>query len=147
MKETEIAFFTQEIDLEIKNKDAFSAWVIRTIRKEAKIPGEINFIFCNDNFLIDINRKYLNHDYYTDIITFDNSDFENEISGDIFISYERVIENAQKLSVYIDKEMSRVVIHGVLHLIGYNDNKIEEIAEMREKEDYYIAQKSFRIIN
>ena len=147
MKETEIAFFTQEIDLEIKNKDALSAWVIRTIRKEAKIPGEINFIFCNDNFLIDINRKYLNHDYYTDIITFDNSDFENEISGDIFISYERVIENAKKLSVYIDKEMSRVVIHGVLHLIGYNDNKIEEIAEMREKEDYYIAQKSFRIIN
>lgn len=147
MKETEIAFFTQEIDLEIKNKDALSAWVIRTIRKEAKIPGEINFIFCNDNFLIDINRKYLNHDYYTDIITFDNSDFENEISGDIFISYERVIENAQKLSVYIDKEMSRVVIHGVLHLIGYNDSKIKEIAEMREKEDYYIAQKSFRIIN
>jgi len=147
MKETEIAFFTQEIDLEIKNKDALSAWVIRTIRKEAKIPGEINFIFCNDNFLIDINRKYLNHDYYTDIITFDNSDFENEISGDIFISYERVIENAKKLSVYIDKEMSRVVIHGVLHLIGYNDSKIKEIAEMREKEDYYIAQKSFRIIN
>lgn len=147
MKEIEITFYNNEIELEIEKKNELIKWIINTINEEGKITGEINYIFCSDKYLIDINKKFLNHNYYTDIIAFDNSDFENEISGDIFISYERVFENATKFSVEIDKEMSRVIIHGILHLIGYKDSIKKDIVEMRKKEDYYISKKSFKIIN
>ncbi len=147
MKETEINIFTQGIKFKIKNEEKFSDWIIGTIVNEGKIAGAINFIFCNDSYLLKINKKYLQHDFYTDIVTFDNSDKENEISGDIFISYERVVENAEKLSKSLEDETSRVSIHGILHLIGYKDIESEEIKEMRNKEDQYISQKKFKIIN
>lgn len=147
MKETEINIFTQGIKFKIKNEEKFRNWIIGTIVNEGKIAGTINFIFCNDSYLLKINKKYLQHDFYTDIVTFDNSDKENEISGDIFISYERVVENAEKLSKSLEDEASRVSIHGILHLIGYKDIESEEIKEMRNKEDQYISQKKFNIIN
>lgn len=147
MKETEINIFTQGIKFKIKNEEKFSDWIIGTIVNEGKIAGAINFIFCNDSYLLKINKKYLQHDFYTDIVTFNNSDKENEISGDIFISYERVVENAEKLSKSLEDETSRVSIHGILHLIGYKDIESEEIKEMRNKEDQYISQKKFNIIN
>ena len=93
---------------------------------------------------MEINKKFLQHDFYTDIVTFDNSEKANEISGDIFISYERVIENAVKLSELLEYEISRVTIHGILHLMGYNDSNSKEIEEMRNKEDQYIFQKKFK---
>lgn len=147
MKETEINIFTQGIKFKIKNEEKFKNWIIETIVNEGKIAGAINFIFCNDSYLLKINKKYLQHDFYTDIVTFNNSDKENEISGDIFISYERVVENAGKLSESLEDETSRVSIHGILHLIGYKDIESEEIKEMRNKEDQYISQKKFNIIN
>lgn len=147
MKETEINIFTQGIKFKIKNEEKFRDWIIGTIVNEGKIAGAINFIFCNDSYLLKINKKYLQHDFYTDIVTFDNSDKENEISGDIFISYERVVENAEKLSKSLEDETSRVSIHGILHLIGYKDIESEEIKEMRNKENQYISQKKFNIIN
>ena len=147
MKETEINIFTQGIKFKIKNEEKFKNWIIETIVNEGKIAGAINFIFCNDSYLLKINKKYLQHDFYTDIVTFNNSDKENEISGDIFISYERVVENAGKLSESLEDETSRVSIHGILHLIGYKDIESEEIKEMRNKEDQYISQKKFNIIS
>lgn len=147
MKKIEINIFTQGIKFKIKNEEKFRNWIIGTIVNEGKIAGAINFIFCNDSYLLKINKKYLQHDFYTDIVTFNNSDKENEISGDIFISYERVVENAGKLSESLENETSRVSIHGILHLIGYKDIESEEIKEMRNKEDQYISQKKFNIIN
>ena len=147
MKETERNIFAQGVKSKVKNEEKFRDWIIGTIVNEGKIAGAINFIFCNDSYLLKINKKYLQHDFYTDIVTFNNSDKENEISGDIFISYERVVENAEKLSKSLEDETSRVSIHGILHLIGYKDIESEEIKEMRNKEDQYISQKKFNIIN
>ncbi len=147
MKKNTLNIFTQGIQLKIKNKEKFRDWILGIIEKEGKYAGEINFIYCNDNYLLEINKKYLQHDYYTDIVTFDNSEKENEISGDIFISYERVVENAEKILEETENEVSRVSVHGILHLIGYNDTKKEEIEEMRKIEDLYIFQKTFKIIN
>lgn len=147
MKEAEINIFTQGIKFTIEKEKEFKDWIIEVIVNEGKNAGEINFIYCSDKYLLEINKKFLQHDFYTDIVTFDNSEKANEISGDIFISYERVIENAVKLSELLEYEISRVTIHGILHLIGYNDSNSKEIEEMRNKEDQYIFQKKFKFNN
>ena len=113
-------------------------WITAVIKEEGFIEGDINYIFMNDEMLLNINEEFLGHDTYTDIITFDLSEEENEISGEIFISTERVIENAVKFKVSYPEEMHRVLIHGILHLCGYNDKTEEEKVEMRAKEDYYL---------
>lgn len=102
--------------------------------------GELNFIFCSDEYLLSINQEYLNHDTFTDIITFDNSDTAKVISGDIFISIPRVKENASNLGVEEPEELRRVIIHGVLHLAGYFDKSKTDKALMTEKEDYYLSR-------
>jgi rRNA maturation RNase YbeY len=99
--------------------------------------GDLCFIFCSDLFLLDMNKKHLNHDYYTDVITFDYT-ADNVVSGDIFISVERIDENARKFGVSFNHELSRVMYHGVLHLCGYDDKQKDEKRTMREKEDFYI---------
>lgn len=99
----------------------------------------VNYVLCSDEYLLEMNRQYLEHDYYTDILTFDNSESDTEIEGDIFISFERVYENAGSESVSPDQELRRVLAHGVLHLCGYNDHTAEEKANMRKKEDYYLS--------
>ena len=114
-------------------------WIKSVILEESKMPGEINIVFMGDDELKKINSKYLKHDYYTDVITF-NYNIENEISGDIFISYDRIVENAARYGSDKDNEVNRVMIHGILHLLGYNDKRENEILRIRKKEDYYLGQ-------
>ncbi|MDR1583810.1 MAG: rRNA maturation RNase YbeY [Prevotellaceae bacterium] len=107
------------------------------IKMENKKAGDLCFIFCTDDFLLDINKKHLNHDYYTDVITFDYT-VNDVISGDIFISLQRVEENAGKFGVSFAHELSRIIYHGLLHLCGYNDQSNDEKRAMSEKEDFYL---------
>ncbi|NBL65753.1 rRNA maturation RNase YbeY [Flavobacterium sp. NST-5] len=126
--------FNYETDFEIANKADFTNWISRVIASENKTEGEINYIFCNDDYLHQINLEYLNHDTLTDIISFDYS-VGNEIHGDIYISVERVADNAQDFEVSFDEELRRVIIHGVLHYCGYKDKSPEQEILMRQKED------------
>jgi len=112
------------------------------ITSELKEFGEITLVFCSDSYLLDINKKYLNHNYFTDIITF-NYVNENIISGDLFISIDRIRENANEYGITVVNELYRVIFHGVLHLIGYNDKTDDEKKIMREKEDYYLKKVDF----
>ena len=135
-----INFFTEDIAYKLKNKTIIRKWIGDSVQAENSFLGELNFIFCSDEYLLKINQEYLNHDTYTDIITFDNSEEENEISGDIFISVERVAENAGKYEIDADTELKRVIIHGVLHLIGFPDKKPEEKELMTSKENHYLSK-------
>ena len=113
-------------------------WLQQVIRKEGKIPGDISYIFCDDAYMIDQNNKFLNHDTYTDIITFDECVGEI-VSGSILISADRVEENATKFGKTFENELLRVVVHGTLHLCGYKDKTEEEAKMMRQKEDESLA--------
>ena len=115
-------------------------WITAVIQEENFVEGDINYIFMNDEMLLELNKKFLDHDTYTDIITFDLSEKENVVSGEIYISTDRVIENAAKYNVIYPEEMHRVLIHGILHLCGYNDKSEEEKEEMRAKENYYLGK-------
>ena len=134
-----INFFSQVDSFKFPQPRKTSAWIQAAIRKEKRKLGQLNFIFCSDEDLLQINVQYLNHKTYTDIITFDNSDVEGELEGDIFISVDRVKENAEDLEVSFQDELHRVVIHGVLHLIGYSDKTPGKKKEMRKKEDAYLS--------
>ncbi len=112
---------------------------MRTIEKEGKEAGLISFIVSNDEFLVKLNREYLHHDFYTDVITFDYSEDGKGVSGDVYISLERVEENAKDLQIRVIDELYRVMIHGVLHLLGYSDSDDSTRQIMREKEDYYLS--------
>ncbi len=136
-----ILFFEEDIKLKIKKKLALKKWLKYTVEKEKKSVSELNYIFCSDEYLLEMNVSYLNHDTLTDIITFDNSEEADVITGDIFISIERVIENAKKFEVDFEDELHRVMVHGVLHLIGYKDKKKEEKEKMRAKENYYLNKR------
>lgn len=116
------------------------SWIKETIALEGKKHGAINIIFCNDEYLYNINSEYLNHRYYTDIITFNQATDEQYISGDLYISVERVSENAQHFGSTFEREISRVIIHGILHLLGYGDSSEEEKSVMRSKEDQYLLK-------
>ncbi|WP_374445718.1 rRNA maturation RNase YbeY [Epilithonimonas sp.] len=116
-----------------------SKWLEHLITTENKKPGEINYIFCDDEYLLKVNQDYLDHDYYTDIITFDYVKGKT-ISGDIFVSLPRILDNASTLSQDFEKEFNRVLAHGILHLCGYKDKTEEEQIQMRAKEDFYISQ-------
>lgn len=136
-----INFFSEDIQFTLKDKIRLRKWVTKTIENEELKLGELNFIFCSDHYLLNINQEYLKHDTFTDIITFDNSDAADLISGDIFISVERITENAKNLNINFNDELHRVMIHGVLHLIGYPDKEKEEKIFMTSKEDSYLAQR------
>ena len=127
--------FSEDTSFQFSDQAPTSVWIERIINQEKRVTGDLNFIFCSDTHLHQMNLTYLNHDNLTDIITFDNSDTVEHISGDVFISVDRVIENAAGLSTDFEQELNRVIIHGILHLIGYNDKSPEEKARMREKED------------
>jgi probable rRNA maturation factor len=132
-----INFYTEDIQFVLKNKTRLKQWIKSTIEKKKRKTGDITFIFCSDNYLLDINRHYLNHDTYTDIITFDYSkeDTKKGISGDIFISVDRVKENAEKFSKTLENELHRVIIHGTLHLLDYTDKTKLAKQEMTKQED------------
>lgn len=138
-----IHFFIEDIEFKLKNKTILKKWIIESVESENSFVGELNFIFCSDEYLLKINQEYLNHDTYTDIITFDNSEEEDEISGDIFISAERVTENASQLNIDPQTELHRVIIHGVLHLIGFLDKVPKDKALMTSKEDHYLNSRNF----
>lgn len=121
------------------NQNRIREWVMRTIEKEGKEAGLISFIVSNDEFLVKLNREYLHHDFYTDVITFDYSEDGKGVSGDVYISLERVEENAKDLQIRVIDELYRVMIHGVLHLLGYSDSDDSTRQIMREKEDYYLS--------
>jgi rRNA maturation RNase YbeY len=133
---TEINFFFEDIN-PISIDETLKKWIEDTIIAENKTPGTINYIFCSDPYILKINIDYLNHNYYTDIITF-NYCANNIISGDIFISLDTVKSNAKEYNQTFEKELQRVIIHGVLHLLGYNDKTESELFEMRQKEDFYL---------
>lgn len=133
-----IHFFTEETPFQLKQKLNRKKWLKEIAKGENYSINDLNYIFCTDEYLYEINVEYLNHDTYTDIITFDNSEIENEIEADIFISVDRVKENASKLNVPIEDELSRVISHGLFHLMGYKDKKKAEAELMRSKEEFAI---------
>lgn len=135
-----INYFIEDLKFTLKDKKKFKTWIIETILSEGYSPGEINYIFCSDKYLLDLNISYLNHNTYTDIITFNNSDEDKEVCGDIFISIDRVKENSTKLSTEFDNELKRVIIHGILHLCGYKDKTKNEQSEMSK---VFIVQQMF----
>ena len=137
-----INFFYEEIEFRIEDETKIKNWIDSIINSYNNKTVELNYIFCNDEYLHKINVEYLNHDTYTDIITFDNSEEENEIEGDLFISIERIKENAILLNTDTNHELHRVMIHGVLHLIGYGDKSEDDKKIMRKKEDEAIASLS-----
>lgn len=126
---------TEEIELP-KN---VTSWIEELIEEEEKKLGDITYIFCDDEYLLEINKQYLQHDYYTDIITFDYVKGKI-ISGDIFVSLQRISDNSSTLAIPFEKELLRVTAHGVLHLCGYKDKKQEEEKLMRSKENYYLEK-------
>jgi probable rRNA maturation factor len=143
MPRVPIHFFSEDISYTLKQKLLVRDWINQAILSEGYKLGELTFIFTSDDYLLNINREYLNHDTYTDIITFDNSEVEKEISGDIFISIERVRENSAKFNVSERDELHRVMIHGTLHLLGYPDKGKEAKKVMTAKEDHYLSVRAF----
>ena len=126
--------FNYESDFTLENEEAIAAWLSAVIVSENKSEGEISYIFCDDEYLHKINLEYLNHDTLTDIISFDYT-MGNEISGDIFVSIERVLDNAKDYNTLFEDELKRVLVHGVLHYCGYKDKSEEDELLMRSKED------------
>ncbi len=133
-----ITFVFQDIDLFPFPEDKFRKWIFDVINSERKTPGMLNYILCSDAYLLEMNKTYLSHDTLTDIITFDYSEDFGDISGDIFISIERVEENAKQFEVEFIHELSRVLAHGVLHICGYKDKTTRQKQTMREKENHYL---------
>ena len=133
-----ILFNTEEINFSLSNEQSIIKWIESTIITEGKILGEISYIFCDDKYLHNINLEYLQHDTYTDIITFDYTEMDI-ISSDIFISIDRIKENATTFSKTFDNELHRVIIHGILHLLGYKDKSDIDAKMMRSKEDFYLT--------
>lgn len=131
-----INYFKEDTSIDLRTLSKKKGWINSIAKQKGFEIEELNYIFCSDEYLLKINQDYLNHNTYTDIITFDNSEMGiNTIESDIFISIERVEENANTNNISFDTELSRVMIHGVLHLMGYKDKTLEEKKEMRKAED------------
>jgi rRNA maturation RNase YbeY len=138
-----VFFFEEDIKFKPKNKTRLRAWLHDTVVAEGYSLSEVNYIFCSDVYLLALNQQYLDRDTYTDIITFDNSEIEGSVAGDIFISVDRIRENAESFGVDMAHELHRVMVHGVLHLLGYKDKTKKDKALMTEKEDFYLAKVKF----
>jgi rRNA maturation RNase YbeY len=139
MSKAKIHFFTEDITYTLKKKTAIKDWLKLAVTAEGYVLEELNFIFCSDEYLLRINQDYLQHDDYTDVITFDNSEQPKTIAGDIFISIERIRENAKGLKVSPHDELCRVIIHGTLHLLGYKDKGKAAKLQMTAREDHYLS--------
>ncbi len=133
-----IRYYCEDIKFLFKNKIANNRWLKMIAGSEIKTLGDISIIFCSDNYILDVNLRYLHHDYFTDVITFDYCEGD-KLSGDLFISVDSVRENAIEFGTEFDEELHRVIVHGLLHLIGYDDHTPEEQKVMRAKEDYYLS--------
>lgn len=133
-----IQFNSLITDFAVTRQIILKKWLEEVIRSENKKPGDLTFIFCTDEYLLEINRNFLRHDYFTDIITFPTSAQSAIISGEIYLSIDRIRENASNAKTKFNDEFARVLVHGVLHLIGYNDHNTDEMTTMRSKEDNYL---------
>lgn len=129
-------------DFKLQNEEELSSWLLFILDQEDRELGEVSYIFCSDEYLADINNKYLKHNTLTDIISFDYS-LGKVVSGDIYISTERVSENASERELAFEDELHRVMAHGMLHYIGYKDKTDSEMKTMRSKEDYYLSLRTF----
>ncbi len=136
--ETPVSFNFEDVEFELPDEAKLSAWLQGVAESENKEFIEVSYIFCSDERLREMNVEFLDHDYYTDVITFPYS--EDAVHGDVFISYDRVKDNAQTLDLPFDQELCRVLVHGVLHLAGYLDKTPEAEQLMRTKEDFYLAR-------
>lgn len=134
---SKVYFFFQGVKPTLKNRTALKEFIEKVFNKEKRTLISINYVFCSDKSLLEINKQYLKHDFYTDIITFDLSE-EEKIIADVYISVDRVKDNARSLGVSFRSELHRVIFHGALHLCGYGDKTKSEKRNMRDKEDYYI---------
>jgi rRNA maturation RNase YbeY len=123
-----------ETAFRLRNQREYTNWLIKVAKSEGRVLEDINYIFTSDTYLLELNQRFLNHDYYTDILTFDYS-VDRTVSGDIFISIDRVMENARSFGVDFDEELLRVMVHGLLHLFGYNDDDDMQQQRMRSIED------------
>ncbi len=132
-----IKYFNVDVPLPKLKKRVTSDWIKNSILAEKKRVGDISFIFCSDDYLLEVNQKYLSHDYFTDVITFDYVEGDL-ISGDIFISVDRISENAAVFNVPFTAELNRILIHGILHLLGYKDKDKSDKLVMTDKEDYFL---------
>jgi len=140
IRKPKINFFSEEIDFNFKRKQKHKDWLISVANSEGFSISALNYIFSNDDYLLKINQDFLQHDTYTDIITFDNSSQKGKIDGEIYISVDRIKENAQIQQIGFDSELHRVMAHGLLHLCGYKDKSEADIKKMREKEDEAIEK-------
>jgi probable rRNA maturation factor len=133
----DISFYSEDVDMPDFNRNVVVEWIRQAIQSENKDTGDCSIIFCSDKYLLEINKKYLNHDYFTDIVAFDYGE-NNIVSGDLFISVDRVKDNAAYYDVDVNQELHRVMIHGIMHLCGYKDSNESEQKQMREKENHYL---------
>ncbi len=133
-----ISYYFEDTDFVFRAKTLNSKWLRLVAESEIRRIGQISIIFCSDNYILDVNQRYLQHDYFTDIITFDYCDGDR-ISGDLFISVDSVRENSIEYGTEFNDELNRVIVHGILHLIGYDDHSDDDIAVMRSKENYYLS--------
>ncbi|MFZ5939110.1 MAG: rRNA maturation RNase YbeY [Bacteroidota bacterium] len=129
-----ILYHREDTPFAPKEKRKLTDWIRKTVNEHQRNIGDLNFIFCSDNFLLNLNKSYLNHHYFTDVITFDLAE-DSRISGDVFISVDKVRSNAEEFNVSFENELKRVMIHGVLHLLGFNDDTEENSSSMRLLED------------
>lgn len=133
-----ITYHFEQTKFVFRQKTLTSKWLWLVAESEIRRIGDISIIFCSDNYILDINRRYLGHDYFTDIITFDYCEGDR-LSGDLFISVDSVQENSVEYGTEFKDELNRVIVHGILHLIGYDDHTEEDVKVMRSKEDYYLS--------
>ena len=139
-KKTKVHFFSHDIPTRLKNRTTLKHFIESIFKKELKNLDSINYIFCSDKAVLEINKKYLNHDFYTDVITFDLSTDHKAISAEVYISIERIRDNSKKLGLTIKSEFHRVLFHAALHLCGYNDKKKKDEEVMRKKENELLAK-------
>lgn len=137
-----VSFHSEQTNYLVTNELQIANWLIAVCKKEGKTLREISIILCSDDYLLELNEKHLNHDYYTDVITFDYSE-EEAISGDIFISIDRVNENAESFATSRLDELHRIIVHGILHLLGYTDQTASTKKQMTSKEDFYLSLRAF----
>lgn len=136
----QVNFFIEDIKFTLKNKSNIRKRVTFVISKERPMSGVINFIFCNDAYLVEINKRYLKKDYFTDVISFESADNKGKLQSDVFISVERVKENARIYKCSMPQELERVIIHGTLHICGFEDNTSKRKQIMTKKEDFYLEK-------
>ncbi len=139
-----IQFFAEDVEHDLPNPTKARRWLKFVIDQEEHELNSLNYIFCSDEYLLNMNREHLDHDFYTDIITFDTSDDAKQIEGEIYISIDRVNENAATNEVKEDEELRRVMVHGVLHLLGFKDETDVEKEKIRDKEDYYLKNYKYQ---